>query len=311
MLVSRPSVLLYCGMILLGLLAVTGCRPEASGPHTTLRLGNGPEPKALDPQTTTGTTEINLHMAFFEGLTAPDPVTLAPEPGVAEWWESDATAQQWTFHLRSNALWSDGRPVTAADFAFAFRRILDPALGAPNATLLFVLDQAEAFHRGQADFAQVGIVIPDPQTLILRLARPVPDLPARIMHPAWYPVPQRAIAAQGGITARDNPWARPGSLIGNGPYRLTTWEPGQRVIGERNPYYWDAARVHFPTIEFYHYADTATEERAFLAGQLDGTEALPPARVRAYRSTNDPRRASCLLSPPRWQRPIPRRHRCW
>ena len=116
-----------------------------------LLMGNGSEPKSIDPHLVTGVTENKIIQALIEGLIAyhPDDDT-EPAPGVAESWESNADYTRWTFTLRDNARWTNGDPVVAGDFVYSWQRMLSPALGAEYAEMLYVVDNAEAYHQGDA-----------------------------------------------------------------------------------------------------------------------------------------------------------------
>jgi len=111
-----------------------------------LRVANGTEPKSLDPQLITGNIEAHIADALFEGLTRYDTKTLRIAGGVAERWDISADGTRYTFHLRSTARWSDGTPVTAGDFVYSWQRLLDPAVGAEVAYLLFPVALAEAYN---------------------------------------------------------------------------------------------------------------------------------------------------------------------
>ena len=251
-----------------------------------LQRGLSADLSGLDPHLITGLPEINVASTLFEGLVGEDPVDLHPVPGVAESWEVSPDALTYTFHLRANARWSNGEPVTAQDFARAIRRVLTPSLGADYATMLFVLANAEAYHRGAlADFAQVGVATPDARTLRLTLAHPAPYFVSLLSHPAWYPVWLPALEKSGSPYERGNDWTRPGTLVGNGPFVLTAWKRGEVIIVEKSPTYWDAAAVRLHAIHFHPAADVEGEERAFRAGQLHITEALPVSKVDTYRRT--------------------------
>jgi oligopeptide transport system substrate-binding protein len=117
------------------------------------RFVNGAEPKTLDPGNITGEPEGRVAEAIFEGLTRLDASSLEPVPGVAESWEITPDGKQYTFHLRENARWSDGRAVTAHDFTYAWRRLQDPAFGAEYAYIMQMVRYAEAFntHLAQAE----------------------------------------------------------------------------------------------------------------------------------------------------------------
>ncbi|HTL68118.1 MAG TPA: peptide ABC transporter substrate-binding protein [Lacunisphaera sp.] len=266
-----------------------GCARHESEADRTARdqvllRGLSADPSDLDPHLITGLPEINVVSTLFEGLVAEDPVDLHPIPGVAESWEADPDGLAYTFHLRANARWSDGTPVTAQDFANSVRRMLTPSLGADYATMLYVLKNAEAFNQGTLkDFAQVGIRTPDARTIRFELAHPAPYFVSLLTHPAWYPVKLSAIEKTGSPWQRGNPWTRPGSLVGNGAFVLREWRRGEVIVVEKSPTYWDAAAVRLHAIRFKPATDVDSEERAFRAGQLHITEALPVGKVDAYR----------------------------
>lgn len=283
-----PSFVFLCA---LGLFAavLSGCAKRETAVMRgdraqVLHRGLGPEPADLDPQLATSANDYHVISALFEGLVAEDPVDLHPVPGVAERWEVSPDGLSHTFHLRANARWSNGETVTARDFLASYRRILTPSLGADNASLLYVLQGAEAFHKGQvADFAQVGVAAPDDRTLILTLEHPTPYFLSLLQHWAWFPVPLSTIEKNGGTTQRGNPWTRPGTFVGNGAFTLKEWRTSQKIVVSKSPTYWDAAAVRLQEIHLYPIESRDAEERAFRSGQLHVTEALPPAKVDTYR----------------------------
>ena len=249
-----------------------------------LHRGIGSEVSDLDPQLVTGLAEQCVVSALFEGLVTEDPRDLHPVPGVAERWETSPDGLTYTFHLRADAKWSDGATVTAPDFVASFRRILTPSLAADNATLFYLVRNAEAFNQGRlADFAQVGFTAPDDRTLLITLAHPAPYFLSLLAQMPWLPVPLPAIEKCGAADQRGNPWTRPGRLVGNGPFVLKTWKPNEVIIVEKSPTYWDAARVRLQAIHFHPIDSQDAEERAFRAGQLHVTYTLPVGKVDAYR----------------------------
>lgn len=238
----------------------------------------------LDPHLETGLPEINVITALFEGLVGEDPVDGHAVPAVAERWTTSDDSLTWTFHLRANARWSNGDPVTADDFVGSIQRALSPALGADNAGMLFVLAQAEAWRRGDlTDFAQVGARALDDHTLELKLAHPAPYLPTLLSHPIWYPVHFPTLEKHGGATHRGSSWTNPGNFVGNGPFVLKENRRSQVIVVEKSPTYWDADAVRLNAIHFRPAADVDGEERAFRAGQLHITESLPVGKVAGYR----------------------------
>ncbi len=277
---------LLSSLLCLGLFASCAKResPVTSGNRTqTLHRSLSSEVTDLDPHIGTGLAESKVLAALFEGLVAVNPEGGAPLPGVAERWEISANGTTYTFHLRANARWSNGEPVTAPDFVGSWRRILTPTLAADNAQWFYVIDGAEAFHKGATtDFATVGVTAPDARTLRVVLRHPLPYFLSLITHMAWRPVPLASIAAQGDLYQRGNSWTRPERIVTNGPFTLKEWSANRRIVVEKSPTYWDAATVRLNAIHFYPFDNKDAEERAFRSGQLHVTDAVPFAKVTSY-----------------------------
>src|SRR5690348_253916 len=128
---------------------------EAGDRTQTLLIGNGTEPQDLDPDIVTGVQEYHIMMSLLEGLVSEDPVDLHPVPGVAESWDISPDRKVYTFHLRNNAKWSNGDPVTAQDFVNAYKRILSPSMGAEYSYMHYVVKNAEEYNEGKTkDFNQ-------------------------------------------------------------------------------------------------------------------------------------------------------------
>ena len=278
------SLLLACGA---GLLASCGKResPVDRGiREQVLHSGLSADPSELDPHIITGLPEINVASTLFEGLLAEDPVDLHPVPGTAESWDVAPDGLTYTFHLRANARWSNGQPVTAQDFSNSIRRVLTRSLGADYATMLYVLVNAEAYHKGSlTDFAAVGVQTPDARTVRFTLNHPAPYFLSLLTHPAWFPVYLPALEKAGAPFERGSRWTQPGSIVGNGPFVLTQWKRGEVIVVEKSPTYWDAAAVRLKAIHFHPATDVESEERAFRAGQLHITESLPVGKVDTYK----------------------------
>ena len=284
----HPTLLrLLCFFAAIGFFSACAKResPVESGTRTqTLHRGVGSEVGDLDPHLITNIAEMDVVSSLFEGLVSEDPVDLHPVPGVAERWELSPDRLTYTFYLRANAKWSNGAPVTAPDFVASWQRILTPALAAENASLLYVLQGAQAFHRGATkDFSQVGVSAPDARTLRVTLEHATPYFLSLLTHPAWLPLNLASLAATGSASERGNAWTRPGRLVGNGPFTLKSWEPNKVLVVEKSPTYWDAATVRLHAIHFYPIDSVDAEERTFRAGQLHVTYVLPFSKVDRYR----------------------------
>ena len=279
-------------MVLLAL-GLAACRARETTVDVGIRqgilhFGNLSEPRELDPHVTTGVSEQNILSALFEGLVTETPGTLAIAPGVASHWEILDQGARYRFHLRKDARWSNGDPLTAHHFLYAFQRILSPAFGAPYAYMLYSITGAEAFHRNQdADFATVGLHAPDPHTLEISLHTPIPHFLTKLTHMAWFPVHPPTIEKHGGMTAIGSNWTRPATFVGNGPFELQQWHPNRQITVTRNAQYWDHANVHLNAIVFHPIGDHTIEERAFRAGQLHITGTVPVDRI-AYHQRNNP-----------------------
>jgi oligopeptide transport system substrate-binding protein len=266
-----------------------GCGPresnvERGNREQVLHRGQGPSLANLDPHLATGTTDYNVLSALFEGLVGEHPEDLRPVPGVAMHWDVSGDGLTYLFHLRPEARWSNGEPLTAHDFVASWQRVLSPALAADYATLLYVLSGAEAYHKGvSTDFATVGARALDDHTLHVDLEYPAPYFLSLLQHWMWYPVHLPSIAAEGDPLDRTTPWAQPGRMVSNGPFVLSKWPKREKIIAVKNPHYWDADTVRLNAIHFHPFEGVGTEERAFLAGQIHLTDALPIAKIDAYR----------------------------
>ena len=235
----------------------------------TLHVGNGDEPRELDPHVVTGSIEHNLCMALLEGLLGRDPENLRIVPGVARAWQVSEDGKTYRFMLRDDAKWSNGDPVTAADFVFSWRRALMPALGNNYAYMLYYIRNAERFHQGElTDFTEVGVKAPDELTLVVELENPTPFFLQLLTHMSYFPVHGPTIEAFGAIDERGTRWTRPGNHVGNGPFKLKEWVLNRSIVVEKNEHYWDAGAVKLQQIVFYPIQNVTTEERMFRAGQL-------------------------------------------
>jgi oligopeptide transport system substrate-binding protein len=273
----------------LALAVFISCKPRET-PVTSgnrdkiLYRGLSADPSEVDPHLISGLPEINVATALFEGLVGEDPVDAHPVPGVAERWEISSDGLTYTFHLRANAKWSNGQPVTAADFVRSAQRVLTKSLAADYSTMLYVLVNAEAYHKDTlTDFGQVGVTAVDARTLRFRLEHPAPYFLSLLAHPAWFPVHLPSLEAVGSPFQRGSKWTRPETIVSNGPFVLTDWRHGEVLIAEKSPTYWDAATVKLNAIHFRPATDVESEERAFRAGQLHLTESLPIGKVESYR----------------------------
>ena len=278
--------------VLGGALGLGGCVRRggrvAQGNHEqVLFLGNGADPGGLDPQTIIGEPESHIFNALFEGLVSMDPKDLHPIPGVAETWDIADGGRTYTFHLRHDAKWSNGDPVTSRDFLDSYRRILQPALAAQYATMFFddvqVVNAREYYEGKLADFSKVGFEAPDPFTFVVRLKTPAGYFLSILNHNAWYPIHLPTILKFGKLDQPNTRWTSVGNFVGNGPFRLKSWTVEKELVVEKNPTYWNAGIVRLKEIHYLNTEDIDTEERSFRAGQLHATYELPQSKIDVYR----------------------------
>jgi oligopeptide transport system substrate-binding protein len=279
------------GVLIAGL-AACGRRetPVEAGVRTqTLLMGNAAEPADLDPDVVMAYTDTVVVYALFEPLTWIDPKTSQVIPAGASSWDVSPDGLVYTFHLRKEARWSNGDPVTADDFVYAFHRILSPAFAATYSYMLWPIKNAEAFNAGKmTDFSKVGAEAVDATTLRITLERPAPYIPAQASHQTWLPVHKANVEKFGRMDEKGTKWTRPGNLVGDGPFMLKEWVPNSRIVVVKNPMYWNAAHVRLNRIEFFPIEQEEVEERAYRSGQLHTTYRLPTAKISAYRAHQPP-----------------------
>jgi oligopeptide transport system substrate-binding protein len=246
-------------------------------PRGVLRRGNAAEPDTLDPAISSAIWEDSIIGDLLIGLMTDD-ADAQPVPGMATSWTISPDGLTWTFTLRQ-ALWSDGVPVTAEDFVFAWRRILDPATGGKYAYFLFFLKNAEAVNGGKMPPRALGVRALDDHGLEVTLEHPTPYLLQMLRHGTMLPEPRHVVERHG------KTWTRAGTYVGNGPYTLKEWLPNGHVTLVRNPNFYDAAHVAVEQVVFYPTTDYGAALQRMRAGELDTQDRLPGAQIdwiRAY-----------------------------
>ena len=256
---------------------------ESSYDSKILYLGNGTEPKDLDPHTVTGVPESKILMALIEGLVIRHPDGLEPLPGIAKSWDISLDGKEYIFNIR-DAVWSNGDPVTADDFVYAWKRMLMPSLGSKYPDMLYDVVNAEEFNKGLIeDFNLVGVKAIDNKTLIVNLKNPAPYFIELLAHYTTRPVHQGTIEKYGEIDSLGNQWTRPGNFIGNGPFTLEDWKLNQVIRVKKSPTYWDADRVKLSEIHFLPIDNVTREDFMFRSGRIHVTSSIPTEKIEVYR----------------------------
>lgn len=236
---------------------------------TVLQRGNGAEPETLDFHQSSGVPEANIERDLFEGLLT-DSADGKPEAGVAETWDISSDGKTYTFHLRRDAQWSDGSPLTADDFVYAWRRALAPSTASQYAFILWSMVGAEDFSKGKnTDPTSIGVKASDAHTLVVTLKAPTPYFLGLLTHHMAYPLPQKAVEKFG------KDWTKPANIISNGAYLLKDWQPQAQITLVKNPHYRRFNDINVDSVVYIPTEDKATELKRFRAGELDITDDIP------------------------------------
>ncbi|MCX8954545.1 peptide ABC transporter substrate-binding protein [Ruegeria sp. NA] len=225
------------------------------------------EHSSVDPQVVEDVSGAEIVRDLFEGLMNQDEDGNLV-PGVATGYTVDDSKKVYTFTLRGDAKWSNGDPVTAGDFVFAWKRAVDPALSSPYAWFmeLMSIENASAIIAGEKPIDDLGVKAIDDTTLEVTLSAPLPYFPQMTTHSTTFPAPQKVIAEFG------DEWTKPGNIVSNGAYVLTEHLPQERSVRERNEMYWDNDNTIIDKVVALVINDENVALTRYLAGELDRTE---------------------------------------
>ena len=250
--------------------------------------GNGSEPQGLDPHIVTGVPEHHILIALCEGLTSSNPKGGEPLPGMAESWTLSDDGKVYTFKINKNAKWSNGDSVTAEDFVWSWKRVLTPSLGSQYTDMLYYVEGAKDYYDGKTDdFSTVGAKAIDELTFEVILENPTPFFLGLLSHYSTWPVHKETVLKHGKIDDRNGQWTRPGNFVCNGPMQLKSWKLNNKIVVEKNPFYWDAETVTLNEMHFYPISNIMTEDRMFRAGQLHNTYTVPAQKCPVYIERGD------------------------
>ena len=233
-----------------------------------LRRANGAEPDSLDPHKSSGTWEANIIGDMLLGLMTDD-VNGQPTLGSAASYSVSKDGLIYTFKLRPDMTWSDGLPLTADDFVFAFQRILDPKTAAQYASLVYPIKNAQAINSGKLPASSVGARAVDAKTLEVTLESPTPYFINLLVHHTMFPVPKHIVEKVG------NDWVKPQNIEVNGAYKLVEWTPNSVVRLAKNARFFDAKNVQIDEIRYLPISDNHTTLARFRAGEIDCTNDFP------------------------------------
>ncbi|MEE3046987.1 MAG: peptide ABC transporter substrate-binding protein [Pseudomonadota bacterium] len=248
----------------LGTALIAGSMTMLSSTHAQaekiLRIGNDGEPQSMDPHfiSTIQTSRISDDMSLGLLTYGPDG---QPVAGAAESWTVSEDGMTYTFKIRDHN-WSDGTPVTAQDFIAGWERLLDPELGAEYASLLYIIEGAEAVNTGK-EGAKLGVKAIDDHTLEVKLTAPAPYFLAQLTHQTAFAIPRHVVEKYG------KDWVKPEHIVVNGPYKLVEWLPNVHTKLVKNEEFYDAANVPIDEVIYYTYEDRTAMQNRFRADELD------------------------------------------
>jgi len=269
-----PVVLAACVSAASGAVIPPGTALDA---RQEMVRNTGFEPDSLDPSISATDGSIAILSDVFEGLTALDGRDQVV-PGMAESWRR-ADALTWVFKLRPNALWSDGKAVTAGDFVYSWRRFLDPKTAAFLASSIgVVVSNGADILAGRKPPTALGVRAIDSATLEVTTAVPTPFLPQLLAAPQFAPLPRATIEALG------KDWTKPGNMVSNGPYLLRDWQVNSKVVLVKNPRYWDASSVTLTRVTYLPVEDATADLKLYQSGENDMTQTLPPGSFQALKA---------------------------
>ncbi|MCA9563632.1 MAG: peptide ABC transporter substrate-binding protein [Myxococcales bacterium] len=270
-------------LIALSLVLLTAsCRGEQELlPPDTFGMGIGSDPQTFDPGVMSGSVEGRIAYQLFEGLYSPAPGEQEPVPGVAESHEVSEDGLTWTFHLRSDARWHNGDPVTAEDFRYAWLRILRGDIAADYIGFMRYLKNGRAFEEGRVGEDQVGVHVIDRHTLQVELENPIPYFLQIVSFYTYFPVHRGSIEEHGQEGA-----FRAENVIGNGPYQMVEYRLRNQIVLEKAPTYWNAANVQIERIQMEVIEDLAAHVTAYMDGRIDWTYDLPDNQLGSLRASD-------------------------
>ncbi|CAI8754559.1 Oligopeptide-binding protein OppA [Brevibacillus sp. IT-7CA2] len=259
-------------------------KTENSAPATgskLLKLNLHSEPPTADPGIAEDTTSSTIITATFEGLTRVGKDGKYA-PAAAESYTVSEDGKKYTFKIRDNK-WSNGDPVSAKDFEYAWKRALDPKTASNYAYQLYYVKGAEAYNKGKGKVEEVGVKAVDDKTLEVELANPTPFFLELVAFKTYFPVNPKVVDG-------NEKWATDAkTVIGNGPFKMDSWEHKSKLVVSKNDNYWDKDNVKLDKIEFSMVEDENTELSMYENGELHWagapTSALPTDAIPALKES--------------------------
>jgi oligopeptide transport system substrate-binding protein len=251
------------------------------------RMNLGSEPPTLDWSLATDSVSITVIENIMEGLTRYDQ-NLQPQPAIAKTWEVSKDGKTYRFYLREDVHWTDGRPVTAEEFEFSWKRLLDPKTAAEYAYFLYDIVNAYEYNTGQLkDASQVGIKALNALTLEVHLKKPIIYFPSITTFMVTFPQRRDMIERYG------DRWTDPAHLVTNGPYKLKEWKHEYKLVLEPNRNYFEGS-PQVDRVLMFVVNELTTALTLYETGDLDIDIRLPPEAIPFYQHSPEYRRIPVL-----------------
>ncbi len=277
---AAAALMLSCTLFLSGCVTAS---PAGSGneDEKEITVAISSDTGSMDPAGSIALTYLAYSVSALDELLTFDE-NGEIEYRAAESYEVNEENTEWTFHLRQDALWSDGSPVTSADFLNTITRALDPASGSGYANYLFPIENAEEIYNGEAEMDSLGVEAPDDYTLIFRLEEPCVYFLDLLRLPVYTP------SSTENADSVDSGWDRnPETSLANGPYYLKEYVADQYFVLEKNENYWNKDAVNLDRITYRFFDDTQSMANAYEAGEVDVATSLSSTVMEAYEGEDD------------------------
>lgn len=256
------------GLMISGMLciiATTSCSKKAdSHPNDMIRVDTGSEVPTLDPTLSEDTSSTRIAFDLFAGLVDFDQHNKII-PGMASSWNISPDGRVYTFHLRKGLKFSDGSPITANDFVYTFRRLVDPKVASPYNMLIANVVNAKDIIDNKASLDTLGVSAPDPLTFVVKLVNPDAAFIQAIHLPNTMVVSEKAIEKYG------THWTEPANIVTSGAYTIKEHVINGYILAVKNPNFWDSANVNIPKIKYLPYEDKNATIPAYRSGGIDVT----------------------------------------
>lgn len=260
MLNNKKLLLIIMLILVMGVFFVTKNHSYKKDSSTTLKIAIMGEPTTLDPNYTTFSWENIVLTDIFSGLLGKN-AKGESIPEMAESWEINEDGSIYTFKLRDSK-WSDGTPVTAYDFVYAYKRILNPNNSAPYADMLYIIKGAEGYNNGKLDAESLKVTALDDKTLIIELEYPASYFLSMLHHYTFFPIPKHTVEEYG------NDWSSLGNIVTNGAYKITEWDNTQ-IVATKNEFYYGSSEVKIENIIYCTEVDRDIILKKFRSKEID------------------------------------------